>query len=85
MTYLFLFSVFGAVQPLTHASPMAISFGKALPWVIARLQPRNIDIRCYDGLQPQRHEPRDFVVASDRMPNRRRHATDGSATLVCTL
>jgi len=85
MTYLSLFFVFGAVQPLNHASPMAISFGKALPWVMARLQPRNIDIRCYDWLNPQLYKIVDFVEATDRLPDRCRHATDSSATCRRTL
>ena len=85
MTYLSLFFVFGAVQPLNHASPMANSFGKALPWVMARLQPRNIDIRCYDWLNPQLYKIVDFVEATDRLPDRCRHATDSSATCRRTL
>ena len=85
MTYLSLFFVFGAVQPLYHASPMAISFGKALPWVMARLQPRNIDIRCYDWLNPQLYKIVDFVEVADRLPDRCRHATDSSATCRRTL
>ena len=76
---------FGAVQPLNHDSPMAMSFGKALPWVMARLQPRNIDIRCYDWLNPQLYKIVDFVEATDRLPDRCRHATDSSATCRRTL
>ena len=48
MTYLPLILVFGAVQPLMCASTVTPSSGKVRPWIVARLRPRNIDIRCYD-------------------------------------
>ena len=48
MTYLSLIFVFGAVQPFACASTVTPSSIKVSPWIVARLRPRNIDIRCYD-------------------------------------
>ena len=73
------------IQPFLCAFSIVPNIGEARQWVVARLRPRNIDDRCYDWQQQQRHETWDFVVASDRVPGHHRHATDGAATLVRTL
>ena len=84
MTYLSLF-VFGAVHPLICASIVTALFGKARPWVVARLRPRIIDIQCYDWLQNQLEENARFCSASELVPERRQHMTDGATVLVLTL
>ena len=51
--------VSGAIQALFNASSMVPTIGEPTPQVVAKLRPRNIDIRCYDWSQhqpPQKNE-----------------------------
>ena len=47
--------VSGTMQALFNASPVVSIIGEPSRRVVARLRPRNIDIRCYDWSQ---HQPR---------------------------
>ena len=85
MTYMFLIFVFGVVHLLICASMVTPSFGKACPWIVAMLRPRNIDIRCYDWSQHQLKENARFCSASELAPERQQHTTDGATALVLTL
>ena len=85
MTYLHLIFVFGVIQPLFCTSPMAPTIGEAIPEVVARLRPRNINVRCYDWLQHQLEENPRLCSASKLVPERQQHTTNGVTALTLTL
>ena len=45
--------VSGAMQALSNASSMVPIIREPSPWAVARLRPRNINIRCYNWSQHQ--------------------------------
>ena len=61
--------VFGAVHSLICAFIVTPSFGKARLWVVVRLRPRNINIRCYDWSQHQLEENARFCSAPGLAPD----------------
>ena len=72
------------MQALFNASLMVPIIEGPSPWVVARLRPPNIDIRCYDWSQNQ---PRQKVEVMFRIrigAKRQQYASDGTATLVLT-
>ena len=85
VTYLSLVFVFCAVHSLICASIVTPSFGKARPWVVVRLQPRNINIWFYDWSHHQLEENERFCSASELASDCPRHSTGGTTALVLTL